>query len=70
MVFVTIAYAFYLSGQPVVDPINQKELFYETFSMRDLKTNVILQKTVILSMNVSLLIFSFGFANIIKRKGL
>ena len=70
MVFVTIAYAFYISGQPVVDPINQKELFYETFSMRDLKTNVILQKTVILSMNVSLLIFSFGFANIIKRKGL
>lgn len=70
MVIVTIAYAVYISGQPVIDPINQKELFYEKISMSDLRTNVILQKTVVLSMNVSLLIFSFGFADLIKRKGL
>jgi|TARA_B110000444_G_scaffold183658_1_gene172643 hypothetical protein len=70
MVFVTIAYAVYISGQPVIDPINQKELFYEKISMSDLRTNVVLQKTVTLSMNISLLIFSFGFADLIKRKGL
>ena len=70
MVFVTIAYAVYISGQPVIDPINQKELFYEKISMSDLRTNVVLQKTVTLSMNISLLIFSVGFADLIKRKGL
>ena len=64
-----VAYAVYISGQPVIDPINQKELFYEKISMSDLRTNVVLQKTVTLSMNASLLIFSFGFADLIKRKG-
>jgi hypothetical protein len=70
MVFVTIAYAVYISGQPVIDPINQKELFYEKISMSDLRTNVVLQKTVTLSMNISRLSLSFVFADLIKRKGL
>ena len=70
MFIVSVGYAFHISGQPIIDPVNEKELFYETVSLEMLRLNVILQKVVVLLMNISLLMFSFGFADRIKRRGL
>ena len=67
---ISIIYAFHIGDQPVIDAIEQKELFQSTFTMKDLMLNAISQKLVIVSMNISLLMFTYGFDNFIKRRGL
>jgi hypothetical protein len=53
----------------VIDPVNEKELFQEVVTTEVLRINAILQKLVTIFMNISLLMFSYGFADRIKRKG-
>jgi hypothetical protein len=69
MFVITISYAIFISDQQVIDPVNEKELFQEVVTTEVLRINAILQKLVTIFMNISLLMFSYGFADRIKRKG-
>ena len=69
MFVITISYAIFISDQQVIDPVNEKELFQEVVTTEVLRINAILQKLVTIFMNISLLMFSYGFADRIIRKG-
>ena len=69
VLFIAVAiYSYYLAGFNPIDAINDRDLFLKTYTMDFLIFNVVLQKTIISSMLITIIIFTFGFNKLIESK--
>ena len=69
VLFIAVAiYSYYLAGFNPIDAINDRDLFLKTYTMDFLIFNVVLQKAIISSMLITIIIFTFGFNKLIESK--
>ena len=69
LLFIAVAiYSYYLAGFNPIDAIKDRDLFLETYTMNFLVFNVVLQKVIVSSMLVTIIIFTFGFNKLIKSQ--